>query len=160
MIMKTIGKRCWLAWLTSLFCVMVVTAGNIQRDGLAESRVLKSFYEEYITNILEGRDSANKKLMKEYMVLSLFERIPEMIRNSGADPVLRAQDVNEEMLKSLEVKRLDKPGWYMVSYSWDGSKVTSVPVKVAREGDVVKIKYIVPEDRKLSYGDELIPENK
>ncbi len=105
---------------------------------------------------LKNKDEENQALKKEYIVPGMLEKIPEMIENSGSDPILRAQDVNQKMLNTLKIKSLDKSGWYMVSYSWDGSDETCIPVKSINSGNKIMIKYIVPVKQGLRYGDELI----
>lgn len=142
--------------LAALFCSMCVFAENVNGDKDSDMKMLRAFYTKYITNMLENKDRENQALKKEYIVPGMLEKIPEMIENSGSDPILRAQDVNQKMLNTLKIKSLDKPGWYMVSYSWDGSDETCIPVKSINSGNKIMIKYIVPIKQGLRYGDELI----
>ena len=75
----------------------------------------------------------------------------------GADPVIRAHEAVEYMLKSLDVKPLDKPGWYMVNYAWHEGNERSIPVKLIHSEDgKIKIDYIMPGRYPDGDGDELI----
>lgn len=154
--MKKIGKKTCLLLLAVLFGAMHTFAANVNGDKDSDMKMLKAFYVKYITNMLENKDEENQALKKEYIVPSMLKKIPEMIENSGSDPMLRAQDVNQKMLNTLKIKSLDKPGWYMVSYSWDGSDETCILVKSINSGNKIMIKYIVPVKQGLRYGDELI----
>ena len=142
--------------LAALFCSMCVFAENVNGDNDSDMKMLRVFYTKYITNMLENKDIENQALKKEYIVPDMLEKIPKMIENSGSDPILRAQDVNQKMLNTLKIKDLDKLRWYMVSYSWDGSNETCVPVKTINSENKIMIKYIVPIKQGLKYGDELI----
>ena len=125
-------------------------------------KVLKSFYSQYITHKLkwdeyyksglEWKIQAKRMLREELfvpeLVCELVER--EFLR---ADPVICAHEAVEYMLKSLDVKPLDKPGWYMVNYAWYEGNERSIPVKLKHSEDgKIKIDYIAPR----RYGDELI----
>lgn len=149
-------KKALTLLMAALFCPMYTFAENANGDKKTDIEMLRAFYTKYITNMLENRDGENQALKKEYIVPGMLEKIPEMIENSGSDPILRAQDVNQRMLNTLKIKSLDKPGWYMVSYSWDGSDETCIPVKSINSGNKIMIKYIVPVEQGLRYGDELI----
>lgn len=117
---------------------------------------LKSFYTRYITNMLENKDDLNYALKKKNFLPILIGEMEEMNERSGVDNVIRGQDVNEAMLKSLDVKPLDKSGWYMVSYSWNRKSKTSIPVKVEHIDGRTMIAYIMPDALGTKYGDEYI----
>ena len=155
-VMRKIRIKMLLLLLAVLSGAMHTFAASVNGDKDSDIEMLRTFYTKYITNMLENKDRENQALKKEYIVPGMLEKIPEMIENSGSDPILRAQDVNQKMLNTLKIKSLDKPGWYMVSYSWDGSDETCIPVKSINSGNKIMIKYIVPVKQGLKYGDELI----
>lgn len=75
---------------------------------------------------------------------------------TGADAVIRGQDVNEDAMRTLSVLDLDK-GWHIVGYRWDEDRSETeirIPVKSTEKGD--SIAYIVPIWNGEQYGDELI----
>lgn len=113
-------------------------------DRQNDIQMLKSFYTQYISNILENKDKANDALMKEYFLPTLIEEIKETNQRLGADNVIRAQDATKEMLNTLEIKPLESDYWYMVSYKtvWHH---TEIPVKVTYRNEKCFIEHIVPE---------------
>lgn len=122
----------------------------------ADSHWLKSFYNAYMTNIMEGGDNA--ELCRLYMPEGLIMKLKRVSTATGADAVIRGQDVNEDALRTLSVIDLDN-GWYMVEYRWDDGRPETkkrIPVKSIVEGDRYTIAYIVPEWNGDQYGDHLI----
>jgi tetratricopeptide (TPR) repeat protein len=85
---------------------------------------LKSFYAQYITNVLEDKDEANEAL--------LAESVDPFYLEYWADPKKRVQEVNENMLKSLDVEPLGSPGWYKVSWSCGAGEETILVVKFGK----------------------------
>ena len=129
-------------------------------------KMLKSFYTQYITHELKwfeyDRSGLEWKIQaKRVMREELF--VPELVAEMeereflGADPVIRAHEAVEYMLKSLDVKPLDKPGWYMVNYAWHEGNERSIPVKLIHlEDGKIKIDDIMPGRYPDGDGDELI----
>lgn len=125
-------------------------------------KVLKSFYSQYITHKLKwdeyDRSGLEWKIQAKRMLreeLFVPELVCELVERGflRADPVICAHEAVEYMLKSLDVKPLDKPGWYMVNYAWYEGNERSIPVKLKHSEDgKIKIDYIAPR----RYGDELI----
>ena len=148
-----------LCCIVALFLAIVSCFAQQQRtltetEKLSGIKVLKSFYSQYITHKLkwyeyyksglEWKIQAKRMLREELfvpeLVCELVER--EFLR---ADPVIRAHEAVEYMLKSLDVKPLDKPGWYMVNYAWHEGNERSIPVKLIHSEDgKIKIDYIMP----------------
>ena len=107
-------------------------------------KTLQSFYFQYIKNLLDNKDKANVPLRNECIAPELLERIPALNKRSGFDLIINGQDVNKEMLNSLKVESLEKPDWYMVTYSWNGMDKTAIVVKLENIGNKLMIRYIVP----------------
>ena len=106
---------------------------------------LKTFYTRYITNVLENKDKVIGTLRTESIHPDYwYEGIVETIESLGYDPIIQAKDVNGNMLESLEVKPLDSPGWYRVSWSCDGEEETTLIIKLERVEDKMMIRYIAP----------------
>lgn len=134
---------------------------NVNADDIAEGiKMLKSFYSQYISNQLENNDKANVPLRSEYVAPELLERIPALNERSGFDLILNAQDVKKEMLNSLKVTSLEKPDWYMVTYSWDGKDETAIVVKLERVGNKLMIRYIVPIKKVPKNGTASMPQKR
>ena len=123
------------------------------------TKMLNSFYTQYVKNLLDNKDDANAALMQRYFLPEAIDQAEDMIVQSGADGILRAQDVNEAMLASLRVVPLGNQ-WFMVSYQWNeksDSKV-QIPVKVSNGTGKFLVKYIVPVENGTEYGDQLLSE--
>ena len=121
----------------------------------ADSLRIKSFYNEYMSNVMEGRD--NDSLCRSYMSENLIMKLKHITETTGADPIIRAQDMNDDALKTLSVKDLGDD-WYMVEYRWDEDRpetVTRIPLKAVEEDGRCSIVYIVPVWDGEKYGDSL-----
>ena len=142
--------------MTKSILTISILAFAFGTELLADSLRLKSFYNEYMSNVMEGRD--NDSLCRSCMSEDLIMKLKRIIGATGADPVIRAQDVNGDALKTLSVKDLGDD-WYMVEYRWDEDRpetTTRIPVKATTDGDRCSIVYIVPEWKGVEYGDSLI----
>lgn len=122
------------------------------------AKMLNSFYTQYIKNLLD-KDNANDALMQRNFLPEAIDQTEDMTVKSGADVILRAQDVNESMLKSLQVFPLDNQ-WFMIVYQWNekADSRVQIPVKVSNGTGKFLVKYIVPEEKGMEYGDQLLSE--
>lgn len=136
--------------VTSLVCLNCTFATDAQND----IKMLKSFYSQYITNILDNKKEANKALKEDFFLPVLVGEIEEMNDRSGSDNVVRAQDAIKDMLNTLEVSSLGND-WYMVSYKTP-NRNEEIPVKVTHRDGKSLIEYIIPETLGNKYGDEYI----
>ena len=128
----------------------------ISHNAQADSHWLKSFYEAYMTNVMEGADNAG--LCRLYMQEGLVKKLQRVTTATGADAVLRSQDVNVDALRTLSVIDIGND-WYMVEYRWDEDRPETeirIPVKSMAEEDRCVIAYIVPVWNGEQYGDGLI----
>ena len=160
-----------LCCIVALFLAIVSCFAQQQRtltetEKLSGIKMLKSFYTQYITHELKwfeyDRSGLEWKIQAKRMLreeLFVPELVCELVEREflGADPVIRAHEAVEYMLKSLDVKPLDKPGWYMVNYAWHEGNERSIPVKLIHSEDgKIKIDYIMPGRYPDGDGDELI----
>ena len=153
-------KNVWC--LLALFLAVISCSAQQKRDltemeQFSGAKVLKSFYYQYITTWLESDWKSRHILKAELFTPELVGEMEEMDEQHYNDNVIRAIEAVEYMLESLEVKPLDKPGWYMVNYSWNEGNVESIPVKLKHwEDGKIKIDYVVPCIKWQQYGDELV----
>lgn len=109
-----------------------------------KSFILK-FYKEYVGNLLAEKDNANEALKRQYLTRALIRELGELTEAAGADPIIRAQDISQGMLNSLQVEHL-AAGWYVVSYTFSpGGETTRIPVRLAGGGSSYRIDCIPPE---------------
>jgi len=139
------------------------TDGNVsQGDSIPEQeaiRFIKDFYRAYIDSFLLGYDFERTCSVKSnYLTDRLIEKLKRVATATGVDPVVRAQDFNENMIKTLDVHPLGDD-WYMVVYKWDirnDSNHTKIPLKVIWENGRCLIDYITPDCNATLYGDSLL----
>lgn len=120
-----------------LFFIMSVFYGMAQNK-ISYSKdenitFLKTFYSDYMKGIVE-KDN--------YMSKELIQKIERMRTMMNADPIISAQDVTSEMIKTLSVLYLKKQ-WYKVTYhtSFNNKKeYTNIFVKT----DASKILAVYP----------------
>ena len=116
---------------------------------------VRTFYTNYMTNLLNV-DSNNEALCKRYLTEELAAKLHRMAYATGGNPIIRAQDVNSDAIKTLNVREI-ADDWCMVSYLWDEKDSTSlveIPLKVGYVNDQCKIVYITPIESDTQYGDE------
>lgn len=116
---------------------------------------VRTFYTNYMTNFLNV-DSNNEALCKKYLTEELAAKLQRMVYATGVNPIIRAQDVNSDAIKTLNVREI-ADDWYMVSYLWnkkDSTSLVEIPLKVGYVNDQCKIVYITPIENDTQYGDE------
>lgn len=144
------GKQEDTVWIS-----MVPTDTIVEKDAI---NLIKEFYKvclaEHPSRSLE---SVNIKLTK-----GLIEKLDRIRTATGCDPIIRAQDVSDDVLETLTVKHLSG-NWYMVSYTWGkGSEFEStqnIPLRVAKIDGRYMIDYITPIWNGCLYGDSLLCDN-
>lgn len=73
---------------------------------------IKTFYASYMTNILNV-DSTNEALCRKYLTEELAAKLQRMRNATGGDPIIRAQDMNSDAIKTLNVREI-ADDWYIV----------------------------------------------
>ena len=165
-------KKVWCIWalfLAITSCFAQQKRNLTEMEQFSGVKLLKSFYYQYITHELnwdqyyksyksgiEWRLRSQQMMREELFVPELIAEMNEW-EFLSADHVIHAHEAVEYMLKSLDVKPLDKSGWYMVNFAWEEGNVVSIPVKLKHlENGKIKIDYIMPGRVDGRYGDELI----
>lgn len=118
---------------------------------------IEAFYSAYMHNMLQD-DSKNEALCETFLTEGLAEKLHRVGNATGSDPILRAQDMNEDAIETLTVQALGGD-WYRVSYLWkkgDESTRTEIPLKAQETGGRCRITYITPIWHGARYGDELL----
>ncbi len=122
----------------------------IGKQRVAES--IRDFYKSYATIQTSAQRDA---LLKKYFTKGLIEKVERMARSTNVDPIIRAQDFDENFLKTLSTKSLGSNNpWYMMSYG-EGKK-TNIPVRVTMIKGQNMIDYITPMWNDSLYGDSLL----
>lgn len=129
-------------------------------DTLCSSACLdevQTFYRSYMMNFLNV-DSNNDSLCKKFLTEELTAKTKRMSNATGVNPIIRSQDVNEDAIKTLAVRRV-ADDWYMVSYLWnekDSTTLTEIPLKAQSIDGKCKIVYITPIENGSQWGDKML----
>ncbi len=158
--MKNIYYR--LLMLLCIFCIIQNAGAQGEKRAAATAEqnaieTIKSFYSAYVTYYLNDIEDVtqNNLIKKKYLTKRLIEKIDRTENASGIDAILHSTEgVGEEILKTLEIKQLDK-SWYMVSYHWSGEPNAKVPLRVNKIDGKYMIDYITPVWNDTKYGDSL-----
>ena len=122
--------------------VSVSDSSRIEQEAIG---MIEDFYEAYAASFMStGKealalgDSIKQKFLTK-----------ELIEATDADPIIRAQDLGENDMKTLSVKHLND-NWYEVNYtSAKGSqyeRAVSIPVRVVNVDGQYLIDDITPEN--------------
>lgn len=99
-------------------------------------------------------------LLRSFLTPEMQEKRGRLIDATGADPILRAQDVPEHGRQTLTCRHLEGD-WFEVAYrsfSWGVQDTVTIRIAMRTEEDEkgrVRINYIVPEWGGSRYGDYL-----
>lgn len=118
---------------------------------------VREFYIAYLNNILQN-GSDGIALCDTYLTEELISKVDRLKYATGADPIIRAQDVNKDVVATLSVEDLAND-WYMVKYFWkkgDNRTLTEIPVKAQNINGYCKITYITPVWNGTNYGDKVL----
>lgn len=129
---------------------------SVKCDSLQEreaTNAILNFYKAYTTNHTPAYEDA---LMTKYLTKEMIGKVARVGASTGADPIIRAQDISDDMVKSLSVNYLGD-NWYMVNYK--GDKQVNIPVRVALIDGRYMIDYITPPWNNSLYGDNLLCEH-
>ena len=141
--------------LLSVVCIAIVfvsgcaPAQNSSSDKQAE-QMLIDFYTQYITTFSTERDLRKmdeklESLQRQHCTENFLRKIPEIIEQTDADPILKAQDSNLSDLETLTVtKDSQSKSEFIVSYSYDLLMAVN-PDKTVKQTVVVHLT-LVKED--------------
>lgn len=140
--------------LMGLFAWMSLWPLRAQGDG---SAFLMSFYKQYVGFCLDASgEPGEDSLLRCSLTPAFREKLWRMTSSCDANALLRAQDCNEQMLRSLRVEPLDAAGWYCASWQWEaGGEAVRLPVRLERAGESWRIAYVTPERLGACSGDTL-----
>jgi|GEM_PF-805491 len=153
---KTVGKAVKVQWTEKK--IKILETWNLVPEQEAENLISK-FYKAYIS---KRSSFARDELKKKYLTERLIEKLDRVGAETDADPVIRAQDTTDDMVKSLSVKHIEGD-WYMVSYTTSkGTKFErseNIPIKVIRSGNGYMVDYITPSWNTMNDGGTMLEES-
>ena len=114
--------------------------------------MIEDFYEAYAASFMStGKEALalGDSIKQKFLTKELIEKVDRLIEVTDADPIIRAQDLGENDMKTLSVKHLND-NWYEVNYtSAKGSqyeRAVSIPVRVVNVDGQYLIDDITPEN--------------
>ena len=85
----------------------LLSAGETWAQQATEAEQIKSFYIHYMEAIESGQRQQESELLQSVLTPEMREKKGRLIYVTGADPLLRAQDVSDYGKQSLRCKHLD-----------------------------------------------------
>ncbi len=153
---KTAGKAAKVQWTEKK--IKILETWDLVPEQKAKS-LISTFYKAYIS---ESGSLVGDELKKKYLTKRLIEKLDRVRAETDADPIIRAQDTTDDMVKSLSVKHIEGD-WYMVSYTSNkGTKFErseKIPTKVIRSGNGYMIDYITPSWNTINHGGTMLEES-
>jgi hypothetical protein len=118
--MKTFAASLLCLVATGFACFGLAPAQGPEKDA---ERMLKTFYTAYLTVFATESGKAGEKklaaLQQQFCTPAFVQRIPALIRQTEADPFLKAQDSSLDYLKTLSIAKTPGKHKYRVSYVGD-----------------------------------------
>lgn len=140
-----------------IFLLLLTTAFPDKHEVTTEQ--LAQFYKEYITAACRMDHTYEHKLLKARTTKEVYEKIDRIGLSTYSDPVIRAQEIGDEMLNTANAKHLEDD-WYMLYYSgvyYDGvRRSTEIPVKAVTVDGNLQITYFPHSGNGSKYGDDLL----
>ena len=127
----------------------VSDSSRIEQEAIG---MIEDFYEAYAASFMStGKEALalGDSIKQKFLTKELIEKVDRLIEATDADPIIRAQDLGENDMKTLSVKHLND-NWYEVNYtSAKGSqyeRAVSIPVRVVNVDGQYLIDDITPEN--------------
>ena len=114
-------------------------------------------WKEYMQAINRMNPDEKDSIKANLLTPGMYEKIGRMTGDTGADCIIRAQDVNDFGINDLKCRHLEGD-WYEITYRWsEKDEPIQIPIRATTdaEGDI-KVSYIAPECAGDKYGDKYL----
>ena len=94
----------------------VSDSSRIEQEAIG---MIEDFYEAYAASFMStGKEALalGDSIKQKFLTKELIEKVDRLIEATDADPIIRAQDLGENDMKTLSVKHLND-NWYEVNYT-------------------------------------------
>ena len=132
-------------------------AGMSFTQSLSNIKQIKHFYVRYMKAMEDGDDEMREALVQQFLTKEMQAKMGRLVDATGANPLLRTQDVSAFGRQSLQCKHLEDD-WYMVSYRWSemDSIGIHIPLKIVKDANgQPRIGYVTPEYTREGYGNQI-----
>jgi hypothetical protein len=106
-------------------------------------KMLRDFYSSYMnefTDLSTGHEQKTNAILKKYCTADLIKKIPKLMEQMDADPILKTQDSDSAWVKSLVIiKDLKRSSVYIVSYVDGGNTETTIHLLVVDQNEKYKV---------------------
>lgn len=132
-------------------------AGMSFAQSVSDIEQIKHFYVHYMEAIEEGDDEMTEMLVQRFLTKEMQAKMGRLVDVTGANPLLRAQDVSAFGKHNLRCRHLEDD-WYMVSYQWGevDSVGINIPLKIVKDAKgQLRIGYVTSEYTGEDYGNQI-----
>ena len=132
-------------------------AGISFTQSLSYIKQIKHFYVRYMKAMEDGDDEMREALVHQFLTKEMQAKMGRLVNATGANPLLRTQDVSAFGRQSLQCRHLEDD-WYMVSYRWSemDSIGIHIPLKIVKDTKGHPcIGYVTPEYAGEGYGNQI-----
>ena len=132
-------------------------AGMSFTQSLSDIKQIKHFYVRYMKAMEDGDDEMREALVQQFLTKEMQAKMGRLVDATGANPLLRTQDVSAFGRQSLQCRHLEDD-WYMVSYRWNemDSAGIHIPLKIVKDANgQPRIGYVTPEYTREGYGNQI-----
>ena len=132
-------------------------AGMSFTQSLSDTKQIKHFYVSYMKAMEDGDDEMREALVQQFLTKEMQAKMGRLVNATGANPLLRTQDVSAFGRQSLRCRHLEDD-WYMVSYRWNemDSVGIHIPLKIVKDTKGQPcIGYVTPEYAGEGYGNQI-----
>jgi len=138
-----------------LYCLLLIAVASIATAYTSPPdkgvTMLNKFYTAYISassvedGNLEAMETKLSALRRKYCTAACLKQFKALVKQTDADPIVKAQDSYKELIKTLEIKKdPKKQNRYAVSYTdiqGNQEKITIYVTLTAQNG-MLKIAYL------------------
>lgn len=147
---------------STIFMMLIVIlallfAGMSFTQSLSDTKQIKHFYVRYMKAMEDGDDEMREALVQQFLTKEMQAKMGRLVNATGANPLLRTQDVSAFGRQSLQCRHLEDD-WYMVSYRWSemDSAGIHIPLKIVKDANgQPRIGYVTPEYTREGHGNQI-----
>lgn len=138
-------------------CEVLPFTGISLAQSVSDIEYIKKFYVHYMEAIKEADAEMMDTLEQKFLTQEMQAKMGRLVDATGANPLLRAQDVSDFGIQSLQCSHLEDD-WYMVSYHWSEMDCVGIhiPLRIVKDAEgQPRIGYVTPVFAREDYGNHI-----